>query len=185
MYHGVTHRRTVTGPNADFLLKPSGSWPVEEDCRIGACVSVFCSLFVHLNVFLTYSLSVALVRLYPWGNKLMPRGQHYANLWQGDFPNHNTAEDGYANTSPVTQSSPLSWFTCLLGFKFGQEKLQNTDTSDLVFWAGDVISCQWLWAVWHGGKRMGVDGRLVERASLYRRQAQPCKINMSELFTHP
>ncbi len=184
MYHGVTHRRTVTGPNADFLLKPSGSWPVEEDCRIGACVSVLfivCPFECLFNIFFVCRF----FRLYPWGNKLMPRGQHYANLWQGDFPNHNTAEDGYANTSPVTQSSPLSWFTCVLGFKFGQEKLQNTDTSDLVFWAGDVISCQWLWAVWHGGKCMGVDGRLVERASLYRRQAQPCKINMSELFTHP
>ncbi len=184
MYHGLMHRRTVTGPNADFLLKPSGSWPVEEDCRIGAYVSVLfivCPFECLFNIFFVCRF----FRLYPWGNKLMPRGQHYANLWQGDFPNHNTAEDGYANTSPVTQSSPLSWFTCLLGFKFGQEKLQNTDASDLVFWAGDVISCQWLWAVWHGGKRMGVDGRLVERASLYRRQAQPCKINMSELFTHP
>ncbi|XP_058259762.1 formylglycine-generating enzyme isoform X2 [Hemibagrus wyckioides] len=39
-------------------------------------------------------------RLYPWGNKLMPRGQHYANLWQGEFPNHNTAEDGFTQTSP-------------------------------------------------------------------------------------
>uniref|UniRef100_A0A8C1X403 Sulfatase modifying factor 1 n=1 Tax=Cyprinus carpio TaxID=7962 RepID=A0A8C1X403_CYPCA len=48
-------------------------------------------------------------RLYPWGNKLMPRGQHYANLWQGDFPNHNTAEDGYANTSPV-MSFPANGF---------------------------------------------------------------------------
>lgn len=37
----------------------------------------------------------------------MPKGQHYANLWQGDFPNHNTAEDGYANTSPVTQSTNI------------------------------------------------------------------------------
>lgn len=45
-------------------------------------------------------------RMYPWGNKLMPRGQHYANLWQGDFPNHNTAEDGYANTSPVMSFPP-------------------------------------------------------------------------------
>lgn len=48
-------------------------------------------------------------RLYPWGNKLMPRGLHYANLWQGDFPNHNTAEDGYANTSPV-MSFPANGF---------------------------------------------------------------------------
>ncbi|KAF6722756.1 Sulfatase-modifying factor 1 [Oryzias melastigma] len=40
-------------------------------------------------------------RLYPWGNKLNPKGQHYANLWQGEFPTHNSAEDGYTKTSPV------------------------------------------------------------------------------------
>ncbi|XP_056461444.1 formylglycine-generating enzyme [Gadus chalcogrammus] len=40
-------------------------------------------------------------RLFPWGNKLTPKDQHYANLWQGDFPTHNSAEDGYAQTSPV------------------------------------------------------------------------------------
>uniref|UniRef100_A0A4W4FBR9 Sulfatase-modifying factor enzyme-like domain-containing protein n=2 Tax=Electrophorus electricus TaxID=8005 RepID=A0A4W4FBR9_ELEEL len=48
-------------------------------------------------------------RLYPWGNKLMPKGLHYANLWQGDFPNHNTAEDGYFHTSPV-KSFPANKF---------------------------------------------------------------------------
>lgn len=40
-------------------------------------------------------------RLYPWGNKLNPKGKHYANLWQGEFPNHNSGEDGYIKTSPV------------------------------------------------------------------------------------
>ncbi|XP_072307606.1 formylglycine-generating enzyme [Eucyclogobius newberryi] len=40
-------------------------------------------------------------RLYPWGNKLTPKGRHYANLWQGQFPSENTAEDGFAKTSPV------------------------------------------------------------------------------------
>ncbi|KAG7494668.1 hypothetical protein JOB18_035374 [Solea senegalensis] len=48
-------------------------------------------------------------RLYPWGNKLNPKGQHYANLWQGDFPNHNTGEDGYVKTSPV-MSFPANGF---------------------------------------------------------------------------
>ncbi|XP_046882485.1 formylglycine-generating enzyme isoform X1 [Hypomesus transpacificus] len=40
-------------------------------------------------------------RLYPWGNKLTPKEQHYSNLWQGDFPTHNSGEDGYIKTSPV------------------------------------------------------------------------------------
>ncbi|XP_077583433.1 formylglycine-generating enzyme [Stigmatopora nigra] len=45
-------------------------------------------------------------RLYPWGNRLKPKGQHYANLWQGDFPHHNSAEDGFAKTSPVMSFPP-------------------------------------------------------------------------------
>uniref|UniRef100_A0A8C5N1K1 Formylglycine-generating enzyme n=1 Tax=Leptobrachium leishanense TaxID=445787 RepID=A0A8C5N1K1_9ANUR len=40
-------------------------------------------------------------RLFPWGNKLQPKGEHFANLWQGTFPSNNTAEDGYVQTSPV------------------------------------------------------------------------------------
>ncbi|XP_066471020.1 formylglycine-generating enzyme [Tiliqua scincoides] len=45
-------------------------------------------------------------RLFPWGNKLHPRGQHYANIWQGEFPSSNTGEDGYKGTSPVTAFPP-------------------------------------------------------------------------------
>ncbi|XP_015116085.1 formylglycine-generating enzyme isoform X1 [Diachasma alloeum] len=41
-------------------------------------------------------------RLYPWGNKLMPNDQHRVNIWQGEFPQNNTAEDGYVGTAPVT-----------------------------------------------------------------------------------
>lgn len=56
-------------------------------------------------------------RLYPWGNKLNPKGQHYANLWQGDFPNHNTGEDGYANTSPVRKEDSCEWLRIELQFR--------------------------------------------------------------------
>ncbi|XP_056128901.1 formylglycine-generating enzyme-like [Lampris incognitus] len=48
-------------------------------------------------------------RLFPWGNKLNPKGQHYANLWQGDFPTHNSGEDGFIKTSPV-MSFPANGF---------------------------------------------------------------------------
>ena len=39
--------------------------------------------------------------LYPWGDKLRPGGEHRCNIWQGEFPNVDTAEDGYAGTCPV------------------------------------------------------------------------------------
>ena len=38
---------------------------------------------------------------YAWGDVLTPDGVHMANVWQGDFPRHNTEEDGWFRTSPV------------------------------------------------------------------------------------
>ncbi|XP_055626012.1 formylglycine-generating enzyme [Toxorhynchites rutilus septentrionalis] len=40
-------------------------------------------------------------KLFPWGNKLMPKNNHYTNIWQGDFPDSNHAEDGFDGTCPV------------------------------------------------------------------------------------
>lgn len=41
-------------------------------------------------------------RLYPWGNNLNPHGEHWMNIWQGNFPQEDTGEDGYTSTAPVT-----------------------------------------------------------------------------------
>jgi formylglycine-generating enzyme required for sulfatase activity len=38
---------------------------------------------------------------YVWGDAPPGEGGWQANVWQGEFPHHNTAEDGYAGTSPV------------------------------------------------------------------------------------
>ncbi|XP_072940535.1 formylglycine-generating enzyme [Epargyreus clarus] len=38
---------------------------------------------------------------YPWGDKLYPNHTHMANIWQGTFPNHNSAKDGFVGTNPV------------------------------------------------------------------------------------
>ena len=43
---------------------------------------------------------------YPWGNELTPGGEHQCNIWQGDFPDHNSVEDGYAGTAPTRTFSP-------------------------------------------------------------------------------
>lgn len=45
-------------------------------------------------------------RRFPWGNKLEPKGEHLMNVWQGEFPTHNSAEDGYAGSCPVTAFLP-------------------------------------------------------------------------------
>lgn len=43
---------------------------------------------------------------YPWGNELAPNGQHYCNIWQGKFPQSNTAQDGYLITAPARSFEP-------------------------------------------------------------------------------
>lgn len=43
---------------------------------------------------------------YPWGNDLTPGGQHLCNIWQGEFPNCDLAEDGFAGTCPVDAFPP-------------------------------------------------------------------------------
>lgn len=40
-------------------------------------------------------------RDFAWGDELAPAGRMLANYWQGEFPHQNTAEDGWAGTSPV------------------------------------------------------------------------------------
>lgn len=45
-------------------------------------------------------------QLFPWGNELTPEGKHQCNIWQGEFPIHDSAEDGYAGTCPVDAFLP-------------------------------------------------------------------------------
>jgi len=45
-------------------------------------------------------------KLYPWGDKLRPKGVHLCNIWQGDFPRLDTADDGFAGTCPVDAFPP-------------------------------------------------------------------------------
>ena len=41
------------------------------------------------------------IQKYYWGNELKPNGKWVANIFQGDFPNKNTSEDGFAGIAPV------------------------------------------------------------------------------------
>jgi formylglycine-generating enzyme required for sulfatase activity len=48
-------------------------------------------------------------RRYGWGDEMRPGGKPQANTWQGNFPNENTKEDGFAGTAPVA-SYPANAF---------------------------------------------------------------------------
>ena len=43
---------------------------------------------------------------YVWGDEFKPDGKFRANSFQGNFPNKNTAEDGFAATAPVGSFEP-------------------------------------------------------------------------------
>jgi sulfatase modifying factor 1 len=45
-------------------------------------------------------------KAYPWGDDLTPEGRHLCNIWQGEFPEHDTAEDGYSAVGPVDAFPP-------------------------------------------------------------------------------
>ena len=47
--------------------------------------------------------------LYSWGNDLKPTGKWMANIYQGQFPVKDIADDGYAGIAPVAQFPPNSF----------------------------------------------------------------------------
>ncbi len=40
-------------------------------------------------------------KVFPWGDELVPDGEHRMNVWQGEFPQRNSLEDGFLGTAPV------------------------------------------------------------------------------------
>lgn len=45
-------------------------------------------------------------KLYAWGDEFRPEGKYMANTFQGTFPVHDTAEDGFAGIAPVRSYPP-------------------------------------------------------------------------------
>ncbi len=45
-------------------------------------------------------------RRFPWGDDLTPDGKHRMNVWQGEFPGHNSQDDGHYGTAPVDAFEP-------------------------------------------------------------------------------
>jgi formylglycine-generating enzyme required for sulfatase activity len=41
-----------------------------------------------------------------WGDELQPKGRPMCNIFEGEFPSENTAEDGYVGTAPVDAFPP-------------------------------------------------------------------------------
>lgn len=50
-------------------------------------------------------------KLYPWGDELTPKDKrnrptHFCNIWQGKFPDFNSAADGFSGTAPAKSFAP-------------------------------------------------------------------------------
>jgi sulfatase modifying factor 1 len=43
---------------------------------------------------------------FPWGDELEPGGRHAMNVWQGNFPQLNTGDDGWLGSCPVDAYEP-------------------------------------------------------------------------------
>jgi formylglycine-generating enzyme required for sulfatase activity len=43
---------------------------------------------------------------FAWGDEMTPGGRHMANVWQGEFPHHNTLDDGWEYTAPARSFPP-------------------------------------------------------------------------------
>ena len=43
---------------------------------------------------------------YAWGDDLVPKKRWRCNIWQGRFPQFNTADDGHVGTAPVKSYPP-------------------------------------------------------------------------------
>ena len=69
-------------------------------------------------------------KLFPWGNELLEGKQHNTNIWQGEFPQLNTKEDGFFGTAPVNSFKPND---------FG---LHNT-VGNVWEWTNDFWSARW------------------------------------------
>lgn len=46
---------------------------------------------------------------YYWGTELKPQGKWMANIFQGEFPNRNTLEDGFSMIAPVKSFPPNAY----------------------------------------------------------------------------
>lgn len=56
-----------------------------------------------------YAARAGTTTVWPWGDDLEPSGEHRMNVFQGVFPGHDTAADGWAGTCPVRTYPPNGW----------------------------------------------------------------------------
>lgn len=87
---------------------------------------------------------------FPWGNAMRPGGAFAMNTWQGDFPDCNSAENGYIGTAPADAFAPngyglynttgnvWEWVLDAFGPREGVQHLTRPDPDEIAFGAPRV-----------------------------------------------
>ena len=69
-------------------------------------------------------------KLFPWGDELLEGEKHNTNIWQGEFPQLNTQDDGFFGTAPINSFNPNNY------------GLYNT-VGNVWEWTNDFWSARW------------------------------------------